>query len=182
MNFGSGGQTCYGKPTGCTNCQFLKDNSQSSDPAFNIIVYDAYTIPMIATHSVSPNTWNKIKIKIGDGVDHIYDSGLFLEKGSFFNGIYTGFQEQHNHGRLKVSGYPNPASHRYNIKVDYLHDSEIKITFLNTLGKVVLAKSLHHISGYCNYSLDLSGVSPDLYIVKIETEKGMSEQFKLIVY
>lgn len=83
VNFGSGGQTCTGKPGGCTNCEYFKDNSQTSDPAFNIFVYDGLTTSLPAKSPVTQCEWYKIKLKIGDGGDHIYDSGVLLEAGSF---------------------------------------------------------------------------------------------------
>ncbi len=83
VNYGSGGQTCTGKPGGCTNCSYFKDNSQTSDPAFNVFVYDGLTTSLPAKSAVTQCEWYKIKLKIGDGGDHIYDSGVLLEAGSF---------------------------------------------------------------------------------------------------
>ncbi len=86
INFEKGGKTCEGKPPGCTNCQYFKDNSQSSDPAFNKFVYDALTVPLMTTHNILHGKWYHIKIVIGDAGDHIFDSALFLGKKSFKTG------------------------------------------------------------------------------------------------
>jgi len=88
VNFGKGGITCTGKPTGCTNCEWLKDNSQMSDPAFNRFVYDALTKPLVAKLGIQAGEWNHIKMAIGDGGDAIYDSGVLLEKQFYYQAYY----------------------------------------------------------------------------------------------
>lgn len=86
VNFGSGGQTCTGKPNGCTNCEWFKDNSQNTDPAFHQFVYDGLTKAIMAHHGLQAGEWYHIKIAISDGGDAIYDSAIFLEEKSFFTG------------------------------------------------------------------------------------------------
>ncbi len=90
VNFGGGGQTCTGKPTGCTNCQYFNDNSQSTDPNFQRFVYDAYTTAFVAKSVVQQCNWYHIKLAIGDAGDAVFDSGVLLEKGSFNPGNVTG--------------------------------------------------------------------------------------------
>ena len=90
VNFGGGGQTCTGKPTGCTNCQYFNDNSQSTDPNFQKFVYDAYTTAFVAKSAVQQCKWYHIKLAIGDAGDAVFDSGVLLEKGSFNPGNVTG--------------------------------------------------------------------------------------------
>lgn len=47
------------------------------------VQYDGFTVPLVATtHVVCGQTYH-IKLAISDGGDHIYDSGVFLEAGSF---------------------------------------------------------------------------------------------------
>ncbi len=83
VNFGGGGKTCTGKPGGCSNCQYLKDNSQSSDPAFDKFVYDALTTALVAKSAVQQCNWYHIKLAVGDAGDAAFDTGVLLEKGSF---------------------------------------------------------------------------------------------------
>lgn len=90
INFGSGGVTCTGKPTGCVNCQYFKDNSQSNDPNFYKFVYDAFTTKLPAKSGVTQCSWYTIRLKLGDAGDGIYDTGVFLEKGSFNLGTIEG--------------------------------------------------------------------------------------------
>ncbi|MCF6171862.1 MAG: choice-of-anchor L domain-containing protein [Bacteroidales bacterium] len=86
VNFGKGGSTCTGKPSGCINCEWFKDNSQNTDPAFSKFVYDGLTKPLVAKHGVKHGQWFHLKIAISDGGDAIYDSAVLLEKDSFFTG------------------------------------------------------------------------------------------------
>lgn len=47
------------------------------------IQYDGMTVVLTARHAVQCNQTYHIKLAIGDGGDHILDSGVFLEAGSF---------------------------------------------------------------------------------------------------
>ena len=83
INFGAGGKTCTGKPSGCTNCEFFIDNSQQSNPHFDELVYDAYTTSLPAKSYVEQCGWYTIRLKVGDAGDSAFDTGVFLESGSF---------------------------------------------------------------------------------------------------
>lgn len=50
------------------------------------IQYDGLTVPMTATAIVIPCETYHIKLKIADGGDSVYDSGVFIETGSFTDG------------------------------------------------------------------------------------------------
>jgi gliding motility-associated-like protein len=89
INFGKGGVTCTGKPGGCDHCEWFKDNSQNSDPAFHKFVYDGLTKSLIAKSGMEQCEWYHIKLAISDGGDAIYDSGVLLEGGSFNAGNVT---------------------------------------------------------------------------------------------
>jgi hypothetical protein len=67
----------YNCQTSCENCQFFVNNTQ------NFTQYDAFTTVLSAWANVTPCETYHIKLAIGDGVDHIYDSGVFLEANSF---------------------------------------------------------------------------------------------------
>jgi len=71
----------------CENCEYFVHNNQQS------IQYDAWTTVLTAFAVVTPCERYHIKLAIGDGGDHIYDSGVFLEANSFssvgLSGNYT---------------------------------------------------------------------------------------------
>ena len=110
VNFGPGGVTCTGKPSGCKNCEWFKDNSQSSDPAFTKFVYDALTESLAAKSGMEQCEWYHIKLAIGDGGDAIYDSGVLLEGGSFNAGNVTALTD-YTHPTIDSLVYENCNNH-----------------------------------------------------------------------
>ncbi|MDP2722397.1 MAG: choice-of-anchor L domain-containing protein [Bacteroidales bacterium] len=75
-------QDCQAGPGG-TYCDLLYENIVQNSPAFNNIALDAYTVSFTAENATTPCTWYHIKLAIGDAGDAKYDSGVFLEMGSF---------------------------------------------------------------------------------------------------
>jgi len=73
INCGSNGNCA----TNCTNCQYFVTNNQQ------FTQYDAFTTVLTAWTNVIPCETYHIKLTIGDAADHILDSGVFLEAGSF---------------------------------------------------------------------------------------------------
>ena len=114
INVGVGGNTCTGKPTGCTNCQYFRDNSQSTDPAFYQMVYDGYTTPLAGTYHVVKGLWYHVKLSIGDVSDEIYDSGIFLEKNFLTQYTIAG---KNNNKLETVKVFPNPAANILNVLI-----------------------------------------------------------------
>ncbi|HRH67429.1 MAG TPA: choice-of-anchor L domain-containing protein [Bacteroidia bacterium] len=78
-------------PTGpCTNCQYYIDNSGGV-----ILQYDGYTTRLTAGTHVQPCATYHLRLAIADAGDGIYDSGIFIQAGSFkstaaFNLEYNG--------------------------------------------------------------------------------------------
>jgi len=62
----------------CVNCQYYVDNTNGQ-----YVALDAFTTVLTAEAWVFPCTSYHIKIAIGDAGDQIYDSGVFLQAGSF---------------------------------------------------------------------------------------------------
>jgi uncharacterized repeat protein (TIGR01451 family) len=63
-----------------TNTAYFVTNTTGSNAE---VVYDGLTVILDVTAPVTPNVANHIKLVIGDGGDDAYDSGVFLEAGSF---------------------------------------------------------------------------------------------------
>ncbi len=67
----------YNCSESCENCQFFVNNTQP------FTQYDAFTTVLRAWANVIPCETYHIKLAIGDGIDHAFDSGVFLEANSF---------------------------------------------------------------------------------------------------
>lgn len=63
----------------CEYCEYYVDNCVYGSP----IEYDGYTTVLTAMAVVVPCQSYHLKIAIADGGDDVYDSGVFLEAGSF---------------------------------------------------------------------------------------------------
>ena len=87
-NVGSAGGTV----TNCANANpnwnttdtiYYVDNEVPTNMGFNNIQFDGYTVVLTAFALVQCNQTYHIKIAIADAGDEIYDSGVFLQAGSF---------------------------------------------------------------------------------------------------
>lgn len=76
VNNGNSGGVSTGP---CTNCAYYRDNINGSINC----VYDGLTTVLTAKAKVLCGEKYHIKIAIADAGDHIFDSGVFLEGGSF---------------------------------------------------------------------------------------------------
>jgi len=81
---------CGNVPYGCNptlpggdHCEYLIDNTTTTNNGYSKTPIDAYTVPFYALNEVQACQWYHIKLAIGDAVDEVWDSGVFLEKGSF---------------------------------------------------------------------------------------------------
>lgn len=76
VNNGNSGGVSTGP---CSNCTYYRDNITGSINC----VYDGLTTVLTAKAKVLCGEKYHIKIAIADGGDHVFDSGVFLEGGSF---------------------------------------------------------------------------------------------------
>ena len=65
----------------CTNCAYYVDNSSGA-----AVQYDGYTTVLTAEAIITPCETYHIKLAVADAGDHVFDSGVFLEEGSFSAG------------------------------------------------------------------------------------------------
>ncbi len=66
------------------NASYYVDNGTGTTPQEDsLIQYDGYTKPLIAETAIIPNNEYHLKIAISDVGDGLFDSGIFLEFGSF---------------------------------------------------------------------------------------------------
>jgi len=95
VNCGQQNSYCTPPPGEGPNCEKLYDNTDQGQGSFNQCALDAYTIAFTADNGVQSCKWYHLKLAISDAGDGVFDSGVFLEKGSFDPGnvkestIYT---------------------------------------------------------------------------------------------
>jgi gliding motility-associated-like protein len=77
FNVNNGSATPSAGP--CVNCQYFRDNTNGAIDC----TYDGMTKVLTARYAVTCGETYHIKIAIADVGDHSYDSGVFLEAGSF---------------------------------------------------------------------------------------------------
>jgi agmatine deiminase len=90
--------------------------------------------------------------------------GYFEFVVSGVTGLYSMYDEQNP----LISLYPNPGEGLINISTQFRNDLEVKI--LNTSGKEVYRKSLSKRQGSSEYSIQIDGFSPGLYLVAFFSE------------
>jgi len=86
VNCGKEDNGCTPPPNSGPNCIYLKNNKDSNKPAYDQLRLDAYTVPFVAKNKTYSCLWYHIKLAISDAGgnnDAAYNSGVFLERGSF---------------------------------------------------------------------------------------------------
>ncbi len=73
-------------PNWVSNSQYFVDNGSATN---TIVTYDGFTTVLTAAAAVQCGQTYHIKLAIGDGFDSIYDSGVFLEGGSFVSSPFV---------------------------------------------------------------------------------------------
>ncbi|MEO5643518.1 MAG: choice-of-anchor L domain-containing protein [Bacteroidia bacterium] len=87
INNVNNGQTAAGPAPGpCMNCAYYVDNPANAVTPYSQIQYDGFTTVLTASYPVVCGQTYHIKLAIADCFDEAYDSGVFLEAGSFSSG------------------------------------------------------------------------------------------------
>lgn len=174
---------CTPPPGSNSNCDLLIDNSNMSNSGFNSTVLDAYTIPIKADYNTQYNLWYHIKLAIGDAADAICDSGLLLEAGSFFTGVYTAveYDSMDDKNNFEALLFPNPTKKSVNIVVNSIKKFKFEVLIFDKFGRQQIRKKFNHNSGQDKYKIDIPNLSPGIYFVKVLTSSGMTKLLKLEV-
>jgi hypothetical protein len=78
--------------------------------------------------------------------------------------------------------FPNPAKYSITIEFDSMNELEGSISLVNISGSQLrtLVSKTSFMSGKNSYQVDLSGITPGIYLVSINTNKGFKTQ-RLII-
>lgn len=82
--------------------------------------------------------------------------------------------QNEGNGQLRTSVYPNPASKVVFIQYTLAKDAQLTIDLFDLLGKDVKRGFLsrNYSKGSHTESLDISGVAPGIYLLRITTGTG----------
>jgi hypothetical protein len=146
----------------CTNCQyFVKNNQQFTQ-------YDAFTTVLTAFAETEPMQTYHIKLTIGDAIDHVYDSGVFLQASSFCSGPVTGIKgiDPQEDTRVDYHVYPVPAGDRLNINSE--DGKSFYAQMFGPDGQTFMSEP-----GESHLTLDISMVPPGVYFLRITDADGV---------
>lgn len=142
------------------NATYYYDNTNDTS-----LQYDGTTVNLLVTIPVVPNMTYSIKIAIADAGDCIYDSGVFLQAGSFrcagqpLDVPVAPKKDSH------VSAYPVPATSTVNFAFSSLENSEVNIVLHSLDGKTVLTQNSQAANNVV--SIDVSSLPEGVYIAEI---------------
>ena len=78
--------------------------------------------------------------------------------------------------------YPNPVRDVLSLEFNLMETSNVNIEILNSLGELIIAKKPGILtSGFQSVLLDVNALSKGVYIVNINTTKGIRSK-KIVVY
>lgn len=158
----------------CLNCAFYINNGNGvnqepylSNPYY--IQFDGFTKPISPFIPVEPGKIYDVQIIVSDVNDPIYDSGVFLKKGSIkTNSVNKNLAP----GTFKL--FPNPTKGQFSIQ-STVYAKQIRI-FSNQ------GQELFHqlVDAKLTHSIDLSHFSPGIYLIEFQTETGIAfEQIRI---
>ena len=151
----------YNCSNSCTNCQFFVNNNQS------FTQYDAFTTVLTAWAETEPMQTYHIKLDIGDGIDHIYDSGVFLQASSFCSGPVMGIQGTDQKDiQVNYHVYPNPAGDFINVKA--LDGQSFYVQLFGPDGQTYTSAS-----GESQITLNISTVPSGVFFLRITDSNGV---------
>jgi hypothetical protein len=150
----------YNCSESCMNCQYFVNNTG------NFTQYDAFTTVLTASAIVEPYQTYHIKLAVGDGIDHAYDSGVFLQASSFCSGPVIGVTDGQSTG-IDYKIYPVPATNMLNISSG--DGSTFTVAVFGQDGR-----KYSEISGKSKVTADLRQLPPGIYFLKISDKEGVS--------
>jgi gliding motility-associated-like protein len=144
----------------CTNCNYYIDNT-----AGTTLQLDGLTTVMVAKIKVVPCQTYHIKIAIGDGADHSYDSGVFLEANSFssiglhvnsvaFNNSQNNIINEGCDSAAMDFVLSSPLSFDYNIPLTYTGTSQNGIDYQSLPDSVYIPAGTDSVRLYISPIID----------------------------
>ncbi|MBL7904304.1 MAG: choice-of-anchor L domain-containing protein [Bacteroidales bacterium] len=130
----------------CVNCQYLIDNGNGAE-----LEFDAFTTLIQVGVFVIPDQLYHLKIAIGDVLDRLYDSGIFLQSPSLKSYHVVGIHDTPESFVPKVS--PNPVTQASALSFSLNSPEYVRADVIDATGRNVLkladaafAAGEHHLA------------------------------------
>ena len=157
----------------CMNCAYYTHNYTDTT-----LQYDGTTTNLTAVIPVVPNQTYHIKIILGDAGDCLYDSGVFLQAGSFRCSGQPLDVPATGESPSAVTAFPVPATSSVSFEFSDLNNSGVDITLFSPDGKAVLQQSVAATNNVA--TLDVSSLAQGIYIAEI-LHDGVRETKRIVV-
>jgi hypothetical protein len=167
-------------PTNASSVTLTYETFNSEAGNDKLIVYDygagvpidtvsgAYTTPpppVTATSGKLMLVWTSNKEVRGEGWSGYYTTITGMEKHEAVDNLYV---------------YPNPASDNLTVKFELDRPQTVRIDLLSLKGETVYSESHSRFTGTFNGKIDLSSLSGGVYMLRVISERGISNT-KIIV-
>jgi len=140
------------------------------------------------------NTWTEVDFVDAESVTTNYQ---FTDKSPIIGNNYYRLKQEDKDGNSRYSSvvsikmeaslpshlisiYPNPSNNSTNIQLGSITDAHPYIQLVSSDGRIILSKALNNTMSNSLISLDLSGVSKGVYLLKL-THGSTIETQKLII-
>lgn len=128
---------------------------------------------------------NGIKYSFRVRAIYLNSGGNNHEVGVYSNTIYLKpsivLGQDETDKRAAISLFPNPSTGNFTIEFKAIQAQKANLTVVDLTGKVILTQSLSDLNNGSRQNIELSGVASGVYIVKVQTEKGVYQQKITIV-
>jgi hypothetical protein len=168
----NGSPVCIDSVNATVNSAYFVNNTDT------MLQYDGLTTNLTAIIPVTPGMTYHIKIVVGDAGDCIYDSGVFLQAGSFRCAGQPLDAPALTAPKSVVSAYPVPASSSLNFRFPTLLNENVDVVFYSLDGKSVLAHNSQAVNNII--SVDVSSLAKGTYLAEI-IHDGIRETKRIVI-
>ncbi len=155
----TGGPVTINNVNATVNSQYYVTNNDT------MLQYDGLTTNLTAVIPVVPGQTYHLKIIVADAGDCIYDSGVFLQAGSFRCAGQPLDAPAPVAPKSTVAVYPVPTSTNLNFSFSTLTNENVDIVFYSLDGKAVFARNSQAVNNVV--SVDVSALAEGMYIAEI---------------
>jgi len=136
---------------------------------------------------------NFLKVDLVNGVNYSFrvravylnQGGNNYEVGAYSNTIFLKpsivLGQNETDKRAAISLFPNPSTGSFTLEFKAIQAQKANLTVVDLTGKVILTQILSDLNNGSQQNIELGEVSSGVYIVQVQTEKGVYQQKITIV-